>query len=79
MRGPIGPDPRNPRYSLVEVNVYGWIPKEFWDEIRDHRLSLRKNLKTGKFELYTYYYANSSGEAIFTGSLKECLKRAEGE
>ncbi|MCF3652976.1 MAG: hypothetical protein L2C94_002220 [Aigarchaeota archaeon] len=73
------PDTRNPRYSLVEADVYGWIPEEFWDEIRDHRLSLRKSLKMGKFELYRYYYADGSEELIFTGSLEECLRRAEAE
>ena len=72
-------DPRNPCYSLAEVDIYGWIPEEFWSEIRDHRLSLRKNLKTGGFELYRYYYADGSGEVIFTGSLEECLSRAEAE
>jgi len=40
---------------------------------------LRKNLKTGRFELYRYYYADGSGEVTFTGSLEECLKRAEVE
>ena len=73
------PDPRNPRYSLVEADIYGWIPEEFWDEIRDHRLSLRKNLKTGRFELYRYYYTDGSEEVVFTGSLEECLRRAEAE
>jgi len=73
------PDPRNPNYSLVEVDIYGWIPRDFWSEVRDHRLSLRKNLKTGKFELYRYYYTTGSEEVIFTGSLEECLKKAEEE
>jgi len=53
--------------------------KEFWSEVRDHRLSLRKNLKTGRFELYRYYYFTGSEEVIFTGSLEECLKKAEEE
>ena len=71
------PDPKNPQYSLVEVDIYGWIPRDFWSEIRDHRLSLRKNLKTGKFELYRHYYAEDYDEVIFTGSLEECLRKAE--
>ena len=73
------PDPRNPSYSLVEVDIYGWIPREFWSEVRDHRLSLRKNLKAGKFELYRYYYTTGSEEVIFAGSLEECLRKAEEE
>ena len=71
------PDPRNPYYSLVEVDIYGWISKEFWSEIHNHRLSLRKNLKTDKFESYRYYYVDGSKQVIFTGSLVECLKKAE--
>jgi len=73
------PDPRNPSYSLVEVDIYGWIPRDFWSEVRDHRLSLRKNLKTGKFELYRHYYADDYDEVIFAGSLEECLRKAEEE
>jgi len=70
------PDPKNLQYSLVEVDIYGWILKEFWSEVRDHRLSLRKNLKTGKFELYRHYYADDYDEVIFTGSLEECLRKS---
>jgi len=73
------PDPKNPCYSLVEVDIYGWIPRDFWDEVRNHRLSLRKNLKTGRFELYRHYYTDGYDEVIFAGSLEECLKKAEEE
>jgi len=73
------PDPRNPSYSLVEVDFYSWIPREYWSETRNHRLSLRKNLKTGRFELYRHYYVDGSEQVIFTGSLEECLKKAEEE
>ena len=73
------PDPRNPSYSLVEVDFYGWIPREYWSEVRNHRLSLRKKLKTGRFELYRHYYIDGSEQVIFTGSLEECLKKAEEE
>ncbi len=40
---------------------------------------MRKNLKTGKFELYRHYYADDYDEVIFTGSLEECLRKAEEE
>jgi len=73
------PDPKNPCYSLVEVDIYGWIPREYWSEVRDHRLSLRKNLKTERFELYRHYYIDGSEQVIFTGSLEEYLKKAEEE
>jgi len=38
---------------------------------------LRKNLKTGRFELYRHYYTDGYDEVIFTGSLEECLRKAE--
>ena len=41
------------------------------------RLSLRKKLKTGKFELYQVLLYRWLGETIFTGSPEECLRRAE--
>ena len=46
-------DPDNPDYSLAEVDVYGSVPLGKGAPI--HRLSLRKNLKTDKFEAYKRY------------------------
>jgi len=40
---------------------------------------LRENLRTGRFELSRHYHADGSDEVIFTGSLEECLKKAEEE
>jgi hypothetical protein len=47
------PDPKNPDYSLEEVDYYAWIPTNA--QVPNHRLSLRKNLKTGFFEVYRHY------------------------
>jgi hypothetical protein len=44
------PDPENPKYSLAEVDYYAWIPAG--SGFPNHRLSLRKNLETGEFEVY---------------------------
>jgi hypothetical protein len=51
------PDPQNPDYSLVEVDFYAWIPWEAQEKygVENHRLSLRKNLKTGEYEVYRAY------------------------
>jgi len=79
------PDPTNQDYSLLEIDVYGWVPKE---KGKNHRLSLRKNLKTGKFEVYRYYigwarnyiHGTKPEEVAFTSSsLSECIKFAEKE
>ena len=46
-------DPNNKGYSLTEVDTYAWIPERMG--IQSHRLSLRKNLTTGRFEVYRHY------------------------
>jgi len=48
------PDPKNPNYSLCEVDFYAWIPPD--SGFPNHRLSLRKNLKTGEYEVYRRYH-----------------------
>jgi len=62
------PDPNRPEYSRREVDFYARAKG------RDHRLSLRKNLRTGKFELYRFYYDRNEEEVIFSGSLEDALK-----
>jgi len=49
------PDPHNPGYSMTERNFYVWIPLETRLNTQNHRLTLRKNLLTGKFEVYRAY------------------------
>jgi len=47
------PDPDNPDYSMAEVDYYAWIPAG--SGFPNHRLSLRKNMKTREYEVYRYY------------------------
>lgn len=47
------PDSENPDYSMCEVDYYAWIPAG--SGFPNHRLSLRKNLKTGEYEVYRHY------------------------
>ena len=58
------PNPRNPDYSLAEVEYYPWIPAG--SVLSNHSLSLRKNLVTGKFEVYRRHYMGyvSAGRGI---------------
>jgi len=72
-------DPQNQGYSLREVDYYAWIPAHFRKAIKDHRLSLRKNLRTGKFELYRKYYMDGREEVIFQDDLEHCLEAAHAE
>lgn len=70
------PDPRNPEYSLTEIDFYGWIPLD--SGFPNHRLSLRKNLRTGEYEVYRAY---STPKLIARGGLliftDEPLEREE--
>lgn len=61
------PDHKTPDYSLDEVDYYAWIPYPHHSEMPNHRLSLRKNLVTGEFEVYRRFnqtYQRSSKVAL---------------
>ncbi|MFW9879727.1 MAG: hypothetical protein ACFFG0_42170 [Candidatus Thorarchaeota archaeon] len=46
------PDPNEPFHSLVEIDIYAWIPIPFIDNgDRNHRLKLWFNYNTKKYEL----------------------------
>ncbi|MEM4324031.1 MAG: hypothetical protein QXO37_09265 [Candidatus Nitrosocaldaceae archaeon] len=75
-------DPERPTYSLVEIDYYARIPWKAQQTIKDHRLSLRKNLLTNKYEVYRYYYYNNNRreEVIAESSdLAEAVSIAEAE
>lgn len=72
------PDPDDPSYSLLEVDIYMWIPYDKTKTEGNHRLSIRKNLETGKFELYKAYYGKRPKIVVIFESedLGEVLKKA---
>jgi hypothetical protein len=47
------PDRDDPCYSQEELDFYFWIPPN--PDMPNHRLSIRKNLVTGDFEVYRCY------------------------
>jgi len=87
------PDNKFPVYSFHEVDYYGWVPQG--KGVENHRLSLRKNLVTGKFEVYRHYYRRrivqtpqclvvgqedtGQEETIFEGTFEEALEFADNE
>lgn len=60
-------DHDNPDYAMAELDVYGWIPPGLGK--RDHRLSIRKNVKTGEYEVYRRfnqaYIRSAHGLTVF--------------
>jgi len=73
------PDPQDPRYSMHEVDYYAWIPYHLHKLIGDHRLSIRKNLVTGEFEVYRHYHRTGKDEVIFSGDFEDALEIAHHE
>jgi hypothetical protein len=86
-------DQNHKGYSFVEVDTYEWIPEGMG--IQSHRLSLRKNLNTGMFEVYRHYNIiavvtrpqvavqslidTKREEVIYAGDLKGALQVTNGE
>jgi len=71
------PDKKNPTYSNVEDDFYRWIPAEFRKTEEDHMLTLRKNLKTGEFELLkNLFVSNTQSIILKTKDLQEVLNKA---
>lgn len=87
------PDRDNPNYSQAEVDYYSHIP--YGHDIQQHRLSLRKSLKTGNYQVYRAYHqpiavvrrglvvlqGQSAGQisVIFCGSLQDAIDIATRE
>ena len=88
------PDSDTPGYSLHEVDYYAGVPACNRD-VPNHRLSLRKNLTTGNFEVYRRYLrrkvvtkpcfmvisSTDMGleEVMFAGSFSEAMAYGDSE
>jgi hypothetical protein len=56
------PDPRNPDYSLLEYDLYNYNGQPGESLVTRYRESIRKNLKTGMYEVFRHhFYKNSDG------------------
>jgi hypothetical protein len=78
------PNPDNPKYSLHEVDFYSHIPFTSYQAmmlfgVPNHRLSLRKNLETGEFEVYRYYHIDKREEVVFSGTFEYALEFANNQ
>lgn len=68
-------DKQHPGYSLVEIDFYGSIPWKFYKEMKNHLLTVWKNLKENKFEVVTILHdARRTKDVLFSSeSLQEAL------
>jgi hypothetical protein len=74
------PDKASPGYSACEFDVYGHVSGKWHGKVRRHRLTIRKNLAAGKFELIHHYYDVDTDEVIFASpSFKEAIEKANDE
>lgn len=73
------PDFSRPEYSMREIDYYAFVPHGKRSGVKNHRLSLRKNLKSGKFEVYRYYYEEDREEVVFEGEFDDALEFAHSE
>jgi hypothetical protein len=73
-------DPQDPRIAAREVDIYGHTPRA---GMGDHRLSVRRVLATGQFELYRHFLRpgpkGPAEQVVLTGTLAEVLARANSE
>lgn len=78
-------DPKKKGYSANEIDFYVTIPPRLRKRVKDHRLSLRKNLTTDQYELYRCYHPLRQGDqprtevTFSTSSLEEVLRKANDE
>jgi hypothetical protein len=72
------PDPKTPEYSLYEIELYSYIPyvSQQKHNMKNHSLTLRKNLRTNMFELVRHYPDTDTEELVYTGSFEEALAYA---
>ena len=59
----IDPDPKDPRYSFDELDIYAPRPKII-DNIPPHALRLRKNLIENKWEIIRVYFRGQREAAM---------------
>lgn len=59
------PDPQTPDYAMTEIDIYSHIP--YGKDFPQHRLTLRKNLKSGEYEVYRRFYERQ----VIRGEMKE--------
>jgi hypothetical protein len=68
-------DPDDPRIGLMEVDVYAndfsAPPSE------NHRLSIRRVMADGSFELYRHYHFKRPDQVVVRGSLHVVLRAAQ--
>lgn len=72
------PDQKDPRYAMPEVDIYGHVPLHY----TAHRLSIRKRLADGRYELYRHYYDGRKTQVeivIRVGTLSEVVTNANEE
>lgn len=64
---------QKPDYSLLELDIFSHTRGK---ANPDFRLSVRKNIETGQFELYRDYHSSAEEEVVLKGSFKNVIDAA---
>ena len=71
-------DPRNLGFSMLEIDIYTSVKRDAY--VLPHRLSLRKNISRGEFELYRFYFYTGQTSVQFRDKdLQRVLDHANAE
>lgn len=74
------PDPDDPSIYLTEIDIYAWISiqKQRENHVISHRLSLRKRIATGDYEIYRQF-SHSQEVIMKSKDLKAICERINEE
>ena len=73
------PDPRDPSYSMTEIDFYAATPPRLHDPMPNHRLSLRRNLVTGRYEVYRQYVNTVEARGVLAGQSFTLVTTRDGD
>ena len=73
------PDPEDPTYSMDEIDWYASTPLIHHGAMPNHRLSLRKNLVTGKYEVYRQFVNTIIARGALAGQPYTLITNRDGE
>lgn len=73
----VGKDTDNPNYSSEEFDFYVKIAKN--PEMRNHRLTLYKNMKTGNFEVYRQFMQEHKTTVQIDGKIADITNQIDTE
>ena len=73
------PDPADPSYSMSEIDFYASTSPRLHAHMPNHRLSLRRNLVTGRYEVYRQFVEAVEARGVLAGQSFTLITTRDGE